>query len=54
MARVLISMSKDFLKTLDDLATTENRTRSEMVRETVREYLKNNPDKLPETNEAVV
>lgn len=40
MARILISMPDDFLDRVDDLATEEQRTRSELVREALRSYLK--------------
>ena len=33
MARVLISMSNDFLSRVDDIASSEQRTRSELIRE---------------------
>ena len=42
MARVLISMSKDFLTTIDGVATAEQRTRSELIREALRVYIKRN------------
>ena len=42
MARVLISMSKDFLSKVDNVATTEQRTRSELIREALRLYIKRN------------
>ena len=42
MTRVLISMSKDFLSKVDSVATTEQRTRSELIREALRVYIKRN------------
>lgn len=42
MARVLISMSNDFLSRVDSLATSEQRTRSELIREALRVYIKRN------------
>ena len=39
MARVLISMPEDFLSRLDQVAEGENRTRSELIRETLRTYI---------------
>ena len=42
MARVLISMSNDFLSRVDDLANSEQRTRSELIREALRIYIKRN------------
>ena len=40
MARVLISMSNDFLTRVDNVATSEQRTRSELIREALRIYIK--------------
>ena len=40
MARILISMSDEFLDKVDGLANEEQRTRSELVREALRSYLK--------------
>lgn len=42
MARVLISMSNDFLNKVDDIASSEQRTRSELIREALRVYIKRN------------
>ena len=42
MARVLISMSSDFLSRVDSIATSEQRTRSELIREALRVYIKRN------------
>jgi len=42
MARVLISMSNDFLTKVDDMAVNEQRTRSELIREALRVYIKRN------------
>ncbi len=42
MARVLISMSNDFLNKVDNIATSEQRTRSELIREALRAYIKRN------------
>ena len=39
MARVLISMPEKFLDEIDSVATTENRTRSELIREALRTYM---------------
>lgn len=39
MARVLISMPEDFLTKIDGVAETENRTRSELIREALRTYI---------------
>ena len=40
MARILISMKDNFLKSIDEIAQIEQRTRSELVREALRDYLK--------------
>ena len=39
MARVLISMPEEFLNKIDEVADTENRTRSELIREALRTYI---------------
>lgn len=39
MARVLISMPEEFLSKIDGVAETENRTRSELIREALRTYI---------------
>lgn len=40
MARVLISMSEDFLTTVDEIAEDEQRSRSELIREALRTYIR--------------
>ncbi len=40
MARILISMPDEFLNRVDGMASEEQRTRSELVREALRTYLK--------------
>lgn len=40
MARILISMPDEFLDKVDGLANDEQRTRSELVREALRSYIK--------------
>lgn len=40
MARILVSMPDDFLDKVDGLANEEQRTRSELVREALRSYIK--------------
>ena len=47
MARILISMKDNFLKTIDELAFKEQRTRSEFVREALREYIKKTTKVMP-------
>lgn len=39
MARVLISMPEKFLDEIDQIADTENRSRSELIREALRTYI---------------
>jgi len=49
MARILISMSDEFLNKVDSIANSEQRTRSELIREALRTYLRrskvSNPQK---------
>lgn len=40
MARILVSMKDDFLKSIDELAQIEQRSRSELIREALRNYFK--------------
>ena len=40
MARVLISMPDDFLGKIDQVAEGENRSRSELIREALRTYIR--------------
>lgn len=42
MAKVLISMPNEFLERIDSLAASEQRTRSELIREALRGYIKRN------------
>ena len=42
MAKVLVSMADDFLNRVDKLAADEQRTRSELIREALRSYIKRN------------
>jgi metal-responsive CopG/Arc/MetJ family transcriptional regulator len=42
MAKVLISMPEEFLERIDTLAHAEQRTRSELIREALRGYIKRN------------
>ncbi|MBR6164139.1 ribbon-helix-helix protein, CopG family [bacterium] len=42
MARVLISMPEKFLGEIDKVADTENRSRSELIREALRTYIHKN------------
>lgn len=40
MARVLVSLKPEFLETIDSLASSEQRTRSEFIREALRSYMR--------------
>ena len=40
MARILVSMPDKFLESIDKLANIEQRSRSELVREALRTYIK--------------
>ena len=40
MARILISMKDAFLESIDKVAQREHRTRSEFIREALRNYIK--------------
>lgn len=42
MPRVLISMSPEFLDKVDTLANSEQRSRSEYIREALRSYMRRN------------
>lgn len=42
MARVLITMSPEFLDKVDSLANSEQRSRSEYIREALRNYMRRN------------
>lgn len=42
MARVLISMPEKFLGEIDKVADGENRSRSELIREALRNYIHRN------------
>lgn len=40
MARILVSMPDEFLKSIDKMASNEQRSRSELVREALRAYVR--------------
>lgn len=42
MARVLISMPESFLDQIDEIAGSESRSRSELIREALRTYIYKN------------
>jgi len=47
MARILISMPDKFLESIDKIADTEQRTRSELVREALRNYIRRSTQAAP-------
>jgi len=51
MAKVLISMPDEFLDKIDNLAASEQRTRSELIREALRGYMRRTNLIGSETNE---
>lgn len=51
MAKVLISMPDDFLNRIDNFAAAEQRSRSELIREALRTYLRRNLSTNRELNE---
>ena len=42
MAKILVTMPDEFLSRVDGLANNEQRTRSELIREALRTYMKRN------------
>ena len=40
MAKVLVSMSDEFLNKIDGVASSEQRSRSELIREALRTYIR--------------
>ena len=42
MARILISMPDEFLDSIDNFAQVEQRSRSELIREALRGYIRKN------------
>lgn len=42
MAKVLLSIPDKFLTKIDEIAVNEQRTRSELIREALRTYMKRN------------
>ena len=51
MARILVSMPDEFLSKIDQVAGSEQRTRSELIREALRIYLKKAKTTAPKTAE---
>ena len=48
MARILVTMKDNFLKTIDEVAQIEQRSRSELIREALRSYIKKTNATSPE------
>ncbi len=42
MAKILVTMPDDFLHRIDGVASEEQRTRSELIREALRTYMRRN------------
>lgn len=55
MAKILVTMPDDFLHKIDGLASNEQRTRSELIREALRSYMRRttmiNPQKAAKNAE---
>lgn len=47
MAKVLISMREEFLDKIDEIAETEQRTRSELIRQALRVYMRRRSGSSP-------
>jgi len=52
MAKVLISMPDEFLDRIDNVAASEQRTRSELIREALRGYIRRSNLISTETSES--
>jgi CopG family transcriptional regulator / antitoxin EndoAI len=52
MAKVLISMREEFLEQIDEIADSEQRTRSELIRQALRVYMRRR--RQSETGNSVV
>lgn len=51
MAKILVTMPDDFLHKIDGVASNEQRTRSELIREALRTYMRRIAVKNPEKAE---
>lgn len=51
MAKILITMPDDFLHRVDGIASNEQRSRSELIREALRSYMKRMTIKNPQKAE---
>ncbi len=52
MAKILVTMPDEFLHKIDGLALNEQRTRSELIREALRTYMRRNMIKSPQKAES--
>ena len=51
MAKILVTMPDDFLHRVDGIASNEQRSRSELIREALRSYMKRMTIKNPQKAE---
>lgn len=51
MAKILVTMPDDFLHRVDGIASDEQRSRSELIREALRSYMKRMTIKNPQKAE---
>lgn len=51
MAKILVTMPDDFLHRVDGIASNEQRSRSELIREALRSYMKHMTIKNPQKAE---
>lgn len=51
MAKVLISMKEEFLDEIDKLADVEHRSRSELIREALRLYMRSRQKSLTDSKQ---
>lgn len=51
MAKILVTMPDDFLHKIDGVALNEQRTRSELIREALRTYMRRMNVKNPQKSE---
>ncbi len=52
MAKILVTMPDEFLQRIDGIASNEQRTRSELIREALRTYMRRTSIKNPEKAES--
>lgn len=48
MAKILVTMPDEFLHRIDGVASSEQRSRSELIREALRSYMKRSNIKSPQ------